>query len=107
MLPSGSMYISPKGISHYGKAIGAFDYRFTQTSADHTGFIANYVMRGGFGMAMTIVFGIIGAVVAGYVSNVIRSTDAFGLDFVGIVMSTFFAIIVVGIAKFASGRGSD
>ena len=57
---------------------------------------------------MTVVLGIIGAVVAGYVSNVIRgSTDAFGLDFVGIVMSTFFAIIVVGIAKFASGRGSD
>jgi uncharacterized membrane protein YeaQ/YmgE (transglycosylase-associated protein family) len=72
------------------------------------GFIANYVMRGGFGMAMTLVFGIIGAVVAGYVSNAIRGTeDAFGLDFVGIVMSTFFAIIVVGIAKFASGRGSD
>jgi uncharacterized membrane protein YeaQ/YmgE (transglycosylase-associated protein family) len=72
------------------------------------GFLANYVMRGGFGMAMTLVFGISGAVVAGYVSNVVRGTpDAFGLDFVGIVMSTFFAIIVVGIAKFASGRGSD
>ena len=71
------------------------------------GFIANYVMRGGFGLALTVVFGIIGAVVAGYVSNAVRgSTDAFGLDFVGIVMSTFFAIIVVGIAKFASGRGS-
>ena len=72
------------------------------------GFLANYVMRGGFGLVMTIVLGIIGAVIAGYVSNAIRgSTDAFGLDFVSIVMSTFFAIIVVGIATFASGRGSD
>ena len=72
------------------------------------GFIANYVMRGGFGMAMTLVFGIIGAVVAGYVSNtVLGNPDPFGLDFVSIVMATFFAIIVVGIAKFASGRGSD
>jgi uncharacterized membrane protein YeaQ/YmgE (transglycosylase-associated protein family) len=72
------------------------------------GFIANYVMRGGFGMVMTVVLGIIGAVIAGYVSNALRGTpDAFGLDFVGIVMSTFFAIIVVGIAKFASGRSSD
>jgi hypothetical protein len=43
MLPSGSMYVSPKGIAQYGKAIGAFDYRFTQTSADYTGFIVNYV----------------------------------------------------------------
>jgi len=72
------------------------------------GFIANYVMRGGFGMVVTVILGIIGAVIAGYVSNAIRATDdAFGLDFVGIVMSTFFAIIVVGIAKFASGRGSE
>ncbi len=72
------------------------------------GFIANYVMRGGFGMAMTLVFGIVGAVIAGYVSNlVLGNPDAFGLDFTGIVMSTFFAIVVVGIAKFASGRGSD
>jgi hypothetical protein len=43
MLPSGSMYISPKGISHYGKAIGAFDYRFTQVSADYESFVASYV----------------------------------------------------------------
>ena len=72
------------------------------------GFIANYVMRGGFGMAMTLVFGIIGAVVAGYVSNtVLGNPDPFGLDFVSLVMATFFSIIVVGIAQFASGRGSD
>jgi uncharacterized membrane protein YeaQ/YmgE (transglycosylase-associated protein family) len=72
------------------------------------GFIGNYVMRGGFGMAMTLVFGIVGAVIAGYVSNlVLGNPDAFGLDFLGLVMSTFFAILVVGFAKFASGRGSD
>jgi uncharacterized membrane protein YeaQ/YmgE (transglycosylase-associated protein family) len=73
------------------------------------GFLANFIMRGGFGLIMTIVLGIVGAVIAGYVSNALRgSTDAFGLDFVGIVMSTFFAIIVVGVAKVASGRsGGD
>jgi uncharacterized membrane protein YeaQ/YmgE (transglycosylase-associated protein family) len=72
------------------------------------GFIANYVMRGGFGMAMTLVLGIVGAVIAGYLSNVVlNNPEPFGLDFVSLVMATFFSIIVVGIAKFASGRGSD
>jgi uncharacterized membrane protein YeaQ/YmgE (transglycosylase-associated protein family) len=72
------------------------------------GFIANYVMRGGFGMAMTLVLGIVGAVIAGYLSNVVlNNPEPFGLDLVSLVMATFFSIIVVGIAKFASGRGSD
>ena len=71
------------------------------------GFIGNYVMRGGFGMAMTLVFGIIGAVIAGYLSNVVLGNpDPFGLDFISLVMSTFFAILVVGFAKVVSGRGS-
>jgi hypothetical protein len=43
MLPSGSMYITPKGISHYGKSIGAFDYRFTQASSDQSGFVSTFV----------------------------------------------------------------
>jgi uncharacterized membrane protein YeaQ/YmgE (transglycosylase-associated protein family) len=72
------------------------------------GFLGNYIMRGGFGLMVSLILGIVAAVIAGWVSNAVRgSTDAFQLDFVSIVMSTFFAIIVVGIAKFALGRGSE
>jgi uncharacterized membrane protein YeaQ/YmgE (transglycosylase-associated protein family) len=70
------------------------------------GFLGNYIMRGGFGMVASLILGIISAVIAGYVSNLVRGNpDAFGLDFLGLVMSTFFAIIVVGVAKTALGRG--
>ena len=55
--------------------------------------------------------GIIGAVIAGWVSNyhAVARTDAFELDFVSIVMSTFFAFIVVVFARrSSSGRsGGD
>jgi len=42
-LPSGSVNMSPKFVSNYAKAFGAFDYRFTQMSTDNSTFIINYV----------------------------------------------------------------
>jgi hypothetical protein len=35
--------MSPKFVSNYAKAVGAFDYKFTQTSADQSTFIVDYV----------------------------------------------------------------
>jgi hypothetical protein len=42
-LPSGSEYISPKLVSYYAKAIGGFDYAFTQRSDDKSLFYVSYV----------------------------------------------------------------
>lgn len=42
-MPAGSAGVSPKLVSNYAKAIGAFDYRFTQMSEDNSTFIVNYV----------------------------------------------------------------
>ena len=73
------------------------------------GFLANYIIRGGFGIIPSLIMGIIGAVIAGWVSNYLRgSADAFQLDFVSIVMSTFFALLIVFGAKILVGRsGGD
>ena len=73
------------------------------------GFLANYIIRGGFGLIPSLIMGIIGAVIAGWVSNYLQGTpDAFELGFVSIVMSTFFALLVVFGAKILVGRsGGD
>lgn len=72
------------------------------------GFLGNYIMRGGFGMIGSLIAGIVAAVIAGAVANQVQGVpDALELNFVGIVMSTFFAILVVGIAKTALGRGGE
>ncbi|HEX8059379.1 MAG TPA: DUF6770 family protein [Cyclobacteriaceae bacterium] len=42
-LPQGSVNMSPKFVSNYAKAVGAFDYRFTQMPSDNSTFIVNYV----------------------------------------------------------------
>jgi uncharacterized membrane protein YeaQ/YmgE (transglycosylase-associated protein family) len=69
---------------------------------------ANWIMKGGFGLIGSLIAGVIGAVIAGYVGNAATGqSDGFSLTFVSLVLSIFFAIIVVGVAKFALGRGSD
>jgi uncharacterized membrane protein YeaQ/YmgE (transglycosylase-associated protein family) len=69
---------------------------------------ANWIVKGGFGIVASMIGGIIGAVIAGYVTNLVaQDADALSLNFFSLVMAVFFAIIVVGVAKFALGRGSD
>jgi uncharacterized membrane protein YeaQ/YmgE (transglycosylase-associated protein family) len=71
------------------------------------GFLGNYVMKGGFGLAASLIAGMVAAVIAGLVTNAATGkTDIFALDLVNVVLATFFAIIVVGVAKVALGRGS-
>ena len=69
---------------------------------------ANWIMKGGFGLIGSLVAGVIGAVVAGYVGNAATGqTDGFSLNFVSLILSIFFAIIVVGVGKTALGRGGE
>jgi uncharacterized membrane protein YeaQ/YmgE (transglycosylase-associated protein family) len=72
------------------------------------GGFANWIVKGGFGLIGSLIGGVVGAVVAGYVGNMVTGeTDGFSLSLVSFVMAVFFAILVVGGAKFALGRGSD
>jgi hypothetical protein len=43
MLPSGSTYSSSKMLSYYAKAVGGFDFVFSQLSEDHSTFSVAYI----------------------------------------------------------------
>lgn len=43
MLPAGSGFMSPKQISFYAKAVGGFDYVYSQESKDKSTFVVTYV----------------------------------------------------------------
>ena len=69
------------------------------------GVVANWIVKGGFGLLGSI----IGAAIGGAVTNAIAADTGgiLSLNLVSLVFSVFFAILVVGLAKFALGRGSD
>ena len=64
------------------------------------GGLANWIVKGGFGLIGSLVGGVIGAVIAGYLGNAVTGqTDGFSLSSVSLIMAIFFAILVVGFAK--------
>jgi uncharacterized membrane protein YeaQ/YmgE (transglycosylase-associated protein family) len=72
------------------------------------GAIANYAMKGGFGLIGTVVLGIVGAVVGGAIFQVFLGAGNFTeINLVSLVAATFGAILVVGFSKVMLGRGSD
>lgn len=72
------------------------------------GGLANYIMKGGFGLIGSIIAGILGAVVAGWFTNYLfNTTEPMGLNLWSLVVSIVGAIVVVGVAKVVTGRGSD
>jgi uncharacterized membrane protein YeaQ/YmgE (transglycosylase-associated protein family) len=73
------------------------------------GGLAHWIVKGGFGLIGSMIGGIIGAAIGGAVTNAITADTGgiMSLNLVSIVFSVFFAILVVGFAKFALGRGSD
>jgi uncharacterized membrane protein YeaQ/YmgE (transglycosylase-associated protein family) len=68
------------------------------------GAIASFVVGGGFGLLGTIVLGIVGAVVGGYLARALGVGTVDGLDIPSIVFATIGAIIVILIARALSGR---
>ena len=72
------------------------------------GGIANYAVKGGFGLIGTVILGIVGAVVGGYIFEVLFGTgDITSINYWSILAAVFGAIIVVGFTKVVMGRGSE
>src|SRR5450759_889231 len=92
------------------------------------GFITNLIMGGGEGVIATIILGIVGAVVGGYLAGtVLKVADVTGINIESIVVAVIGGVIVVAvyrmiedrtpttrspggralIAKWAAGRGVD
>ena len=71
------------------------------------GFIANLIMGGGEGLIMTIVLGIVGAVVGGFVAGTLLGiADITGFNLTSLVVAVFGAIVVIFVARMFMSRGA-
>jgi uncharacterized membrane protein YeaQ/YmgE (transglycosylase-associated protein family) len=69
------------------------------------GFITNLIMGGGEGVILTVILGIVGAVVGGYLAGtVLKVADVTGVNVESIVVAVVGAIIVVAVYRLLVGR---
>jgi uncharacterized membrane protein YeaQ/YmgE (transglycosylase-associated protein family) len=69
------------------------------------GFITNMIMGGREGVIETIILGIVGALVGGFLAGtVLKVADVTGLNIESIVVSVIGAVIVVAVYRAVTGR---
>jgi uncharacterized membrane protein YeaQ/YmgE (transglycosylase-associated protein family) len=69
------------------------------------GWITNLIMGGKEGVIATIILGIVGAVVGGYLAGtVLKVADVTGVNIESIVVAVIGAVIVVAVYRFFTGR---
>jgi uncharacterized membrane protein YeaQ/YmgE (transglycosylase-associated protein family) len=69
------------------------------------GWITNMIMGGGEGVIATIILGIVGAVVGGWLAGtVLKVADVTGVNVESIVVAVIGAIIVVAVYRMVAGR---
>ncbi len=72
------------------------------------GFIANLIMGGGEGLIMTIVLGIVGAVVGGFIAGtVLGVADVTGFNLTSLIVAVFGAIVVIFVVRLVQSRGGS
>lgn len=55
-------------------------------------------------IGMTLVLGVVGAIIGGLLASLIGTGDIFELDFLGFVFAVVAAVLLVGVAEGASSR---
>ena len=69
------------------------------------GFITNLIMGGREGVLATVILGIVGALVGGYLAGtVLKVADVTGINLESIVVAVIGAMIVVAIYRMLAGR---
>jgi uncharacterized membrane protein YeaQ/YmgE (transglycosylase-associated protein family) len=69
------------------------------------GFITNMIMGGREGVIETIILGIVGALVGGFLAGtVLKVADVTGLNIESIVVAVIGAVIVVAVYRAVTGR---
>jgi len=69
------------------------------------GFITNLIMGGGEGVILTVILGIVGAVVGGYLAGtVLGVADVTGINIESIVVAVVGGVIVVALYRMLVGR---
>ena len=71
------------------------------------GALARLLKRGpqDLGLLMTLVLGLVGSVIGGLVANLLGTGDIFELNLIGFVVAVIAAVLLIGVAEAASGRG--
>jgi uncharacterized membrane protein YeaQ/YmgE (transglycosylase-associated protein family) len=71
------------------------------------GWITNMIMGGGEGVIATIILGIVGAIVGGWLAGtVLKVADVTGINIESIIVAVIGAVIVVAIYRMVAGRRS-
>ncbi|HEY5495636.1 MAG TPA: GlsB/YeaQ/YmgE family stress response membrane protein [Candidatus Limnocylindrales bacterium] len=69
------------------------------------GFITNLIMGGGEGVVLTVILGIVGAVVGGWLAGtVLKVADVTGINIESIVVAVIGGVIVVALYRMVGGR---
>jgi uncharacterized membrane protein YeaQ/YmgE (transglycosylase-associated protein family) len=71
------------------------------------GFVANLIMGGGEGLIMTVILGIVGALVGGFLAGtVLGIADITGFNLSSILVAIFGAVVVIFVARMFTSRGA-
>ncbi len=57
-------------------------------------------------IVMTMVLGVIGALIGGFIASLLGTGDIFELNILGFILAVVAAVILVGIYAGSAGRGS-
>lgn len=68
------------------------------------GWLAGYVMKGGFGIIGDMVVGVLGAFIGGWLFSNLAGRDITGFDLPSILIAFVGACILIAILRLVSGR---
>jgi uncharacterized membrane protein YeaQ/YmgE (transglycosylase-associated protein family) len=68
------------------------------------GWLASYVMRGGYGLIGDLAVGVVGAFIGGWLFSAIAGRDITGVDLPSILIAFVGACILIAVLRVISGR---
>jgi uncharacterized membrane protein YeaQ/YmgE (transglycosylase-associated protein family) len=68
------------------------------------GWLASFVMRGGFGLVGDLVVGVLGAFIGGWLFSTLAGRDITGFDLPSILIAFVGACILIAILRLVAGR---
>ncbi|CAN5148984.1 hypothetical protein BH20ACT22_BH20ACT22_12760 [soil metagenome] len=62
--------------------------------------------RQNLSVLMTVLLGLAGSVIGGFVANLLGTGDIFELNFLGFIVAVIAAVVLIGVAEAAAGSRS-
>jgi uncharacterized membrane protein YeaQ/YmgE (transglycosylase-associated protein family) len=57
------------------------------------------------GIAMTMLLGVVGALIGGWIASLLGTGDITELNFIGFIIAVVVAVLLIGLAEGTMGRG--